>query len=227
MLQAVVDWARAPDYRRCAGVLRADNHRRAAHHRSMGFVEEGRRLGEFRNRTDGTLSKDDVQMMLWVKDLRSRAAGASASGSNASARTQRPLSRRTGVVRAGADRAVGRRRATREHHPELLVLAIETSNPILGCAVGLQSDEPPGGVQGITSGRGRGPRARVPSGVRLLAHEPVRPVAHQRGGWRQSETGARAGSSGAGGTRGPGDTLFPALAGCSNAPDDRPGNSTA
>lgn len=105
MLQAVVDWARAhPTIEKvCLGCF-ADNHRALALYRSMGFVEEGRRLGEFRLE-DGTL-KDDVQMMLWVKDPRSR-RGLSVGEwvERFGPRTQRPLSAGEGVVRAGADRA--------------------------------------------------------------------------------------------------------------------------
>ncbi|HPO92702.1 MAG TPA: hypothetical protein PL072_04440 [Phycisphaerales bacterium] len=97
--------------------------------------------------------------------------------------------------------------------PELLVLAIETSNPTSDAPTNA-TDGPPGvGASDHVLGAGVGLALVSPRGVRLLAHEPVRPVGAPTGRVATSETGARAGVE-AGGPRGDrGDTLFPALAG--------------
>lgn len=66
LMNTLLDWARAhPSILKvCLGCF-ADNTPALNLYRSLGFVEEGRRMGEFQYE-DGRFF-DDVQMMLWVK----------------------------------------------------------------------------------------------------------------------------------------------------------------
>lgn len=67
LLTALLDWARChPTIEKvCLGCF-ADNVRALKLYRELGFVEEGRRMGEFRD--DEGQYFDDVQMMKWVKE---------------------------------------------------------------------------------------------------------------------------------------------------------------
>ena len=65
LMAAGLDWARtSPQIRRVALCVFADNTGALAMYGRLGFVEEGRRIGEYRE-ADGTL-RDDVMMALSV-----------------------------------------------------------------------------------------------------------------------------------------------------------------
>ncbi len=74
LIAAMIDWARAHAHieKIRLGVL-AENTRAIALYRRLGFVEEGRRSGEFKLR--GGRYCDDVMMCVWVKPTTGGQAG--------------------------------------------------------------------------------------------------------------------------------------------------------